>query len=629
MKSNRISKKISLIILSTLLTGLLWSCSGGGGGGGENATKNVLSNVTDQLEADLVQAGLSPNISASAKVGAQTAASSMTNDLLNVIPAAFDGAFDTIAAAGLNDTLLQTALSTIIDSLLSNIAGQESLVSVHSSARIATLPTNFSSLLTSLTTRIATKAAKNSSNLQTLTSALIAGLGKVGATATEIETTYVSSIVQTATTVVMSTTTDKTTRDSVLSGLGVGIVAGAQQINTLEVNVATIQTATTNSMNTAAVTVDSTYDVSTATNAVVTAVNTESTTSIINETTPASCTLNGQSVGHGSNITAYQASSVAFGGSCVSEIRNCSNGTLSGSYNNSSCSVAAAAACTLNGQNIASGLSVTAYKSASVSFGNTCTSEVRNCSNGTLSGSYTQSSCTVAPAACSFNGQTVAEGSTITAYQTSSVDYGSTCASESRSCSNGILNGSYTNTSCSVAAAANCSFSGQTISHGGNVTAYQTPSVDYGSTCSSQMRSCSNGNLSGSYAYTSCTVSSAIQSSSDYSANGTTFKITVRSSGYSNKYYVDGTETKSLSLKEGYTYYFNVEDSSTNNHPLFVGTTSGGGNYSNEYSSGVTYSRATNGTLTFTVPTDAPSTLYYNCGLHSSMGGLINIVESD
>ena len=116
--------------------------------------------------------------------------------------------------------------------------------------------------------------------------------------------------------------------------------------------------------------------------------------------------------------------------------------------------------------------------------------------------------------------------------------------------------------------------------------------------------------------------------SATYSDNGTTFKITVRSSGYSNKYYVDGTETKSLSLKAGYTYYFNVEDSSTNNHPLFIGTSSGGGNYSNEYSSGVTGTRATNGTLAFTVPTDAPSTLYYNCGLHSSMGGVINISSS-
>ena len=116
--------------------------------------------------------------------------------------------------------------------------------------------------------------------------------------------------------------------------------------------------------------------------------------------------------------------------------------------------------------------------------------------------------------------------------------------------------------------------------------------------------------------------------SATYSDNGTTFKITVRSSDYSsNKYYVDGTEIKSLSLKKGFTYYFNVDDSSTNSHPLFIGTSSGGGNYINEYSSGITNSRATSGILSFTVPTDAPPTLYYNCGLHSNMGAEISIVD--
>ena len=117
--------------------------------------------------------------------------------------------------------------------------------------------------------------------------------------------------------------------------------------------------------------------------------------------------------------------------------------------------------------------------------------------------------------------------------------------------------------------------------------------------------------------------------SATYSDNGTIFKITVNSSGYSsNKYYVDGVQTKSLNLKKGFTYYFNVDEFSTNSHPLFIGTSSGGGNYSSEYSSGITNSRATSGILTFTVPNDAPSTLYYNCGLHSSMGGVINTSPS-
>ena len=77
--------------------------------------------------------------------------------------------------------------------------------------------------------------------------------------------------------------------------------------------------------------------------------------------------------------------------------------------------------------------------------------------------------------------------------------------------------------------------------------------------------------------------------SSTYSDNGTKFTVTVSSL----KYYLDGTLTKSLTLKKGYTYYFDSTDSTTNNHPLFIGTTSTGGSYTYEYSSGVTNSRTT------------------------------------
>ena len=93
----------------------------------------------------------------------------------------------------------------------------------------------------------------------------------------------------------------------------------------------------------------------------------------------------------------------------------------------------------------------------------------------------------------------------------------------------------------------------------------------------------------------------------------------------SSKFYIDGVLVKSLILKKGYTYYFDSTDSTTNNHPLFIGTTSSGGNYSYEYTSGVTNSRTTNDTLKILVPSDSPSTLYYNCGNHVSMGGSITI----
>ena len=110
--------------------------------------------------------------------------------------------------------------------------------------------------------------------------------------------------------------------------------------------------------------------------------------------------------------------------------------------------------------------------------------------------------------------------------------------------------------------------------------------------------------------------------SSTYSDNGTTFTVTVNSS----KYYIDGILTKSLNLKKGYTYYFDSTDSTTNNHPLFIGTISTGGSYTYEYTSGVTKSRTTTETLTFIVPSDSPSTLYYNCGNHVAMGGTITIM---
>ena len=110
--------------------------------------------------------------------------------------------------------------------------------------------------------------------------------------------------------------------------------------------------------------------------------------------------------------------------------------------------------------------------------------------------------------------------------------------------------------------------------------------------------------------------------SSSYSDNGTAFTVTVNAS----KYYIDGILTKSLILKKGYTYYFDSTDSSTNNHPLFIGTNSYGGSYTYEYTSGVTNSRTTNETLKFVGPSDSLSTLYYNCGNHTAMGGLITIL---
>ena len=54
---------------------------------------------------------------------------------------------------------------------------------------------------------------------------------------------------------------------------------------------------------------------------------------------PASCIFNGSVVAHGDTVTAYENASVAFGSSCVFELRTCNNGTLDGSYMYSNCTV--------------------------------------------------------------------------------------------------------------------------------------------------------------------------------------------------------------------------------------------------------------------------------------------------
>ena len=132
---------------------------------------------------------------------------------------------------------------------------------------------------------------------------------------------------------------------------------------------------------------------------------------------------------------------------------------------------------------------MTAYQAASVVYSNSCTPESGSCSNGSLSGSYSFGSCSVqSPATCSFNGQTIAHDASLTAYQVNSVAYGEECSSETRNCSNGTLGGTYSNSSCSVAAAAGCSFGGQTVDHGSSIKAYLSDSVAYGQTCSTQTR---------------------------------------------------------------------------------------------------------------------------------------------
>jgi plastocyanin len=71
-------------------------------------------------------------------------------------------------------------------------------------------------------------------------------------------------------------------------------------------------------------------------------------------------------------------------------------------------------------------------------------------------------------------------------------------------------------------------------------------------------------------------------------------------------------------LYRGFTYTF--VNTTGGSHPFAIRVSNGGSNYNRGVSGSQT------GTQTFTVPMDAPATLYYQCTLHSSMGNVINIV---
>lgn len=100
--------------------------------------------------------------------------------------------------------------------------------------------------------------------------------------------------------------------------------------------------------------------------------------------------------------------------------------------------------------------------------------------------------------------------------------------------------------------------------------------------------------------------------------------FSVTNSGAS-AYLIDGYSNYPINLVRGNQYVFQI---SATGHPFWVQTSAGSYNPANVYSTGITNNGTQNGTLTFNVPEDAPSTLYYVCQYHGSMGGVINITSA-
>lgn len=116
----------------------------------------------------------------------------------------------------------------------------------------------------------------------------------------------------------------------------------------------------------------------------------------------------------------------------------------------------------------------------------------------------------------------------------------------------------------------------------------------------------------------------------DYVTNSLTvnYKFVLGANGTSDYTFIDSDNIwfptvendPVLYLRRGEVYTF--VNNSGGGHPFEIRDSDGG----SAYNTGVTNNGAASGSIVFKVPMSAPSTLYYQCTNHSSMGNTINIV---
>jgi len=100
------------------------------------------------------------------------------------------------------------------------------------------------------------------------------------------------------------------------------------------------------------------------------------------------------------------------------------------------------------------------------------------------------------------------------------------------------------------------------------------------------------------------------------------FNVTADSTTTS-AYTINGQLNSTLNLRRGVSYTFQV---TSPGHPFYIKTAAVAGT-GDTYDTGVTNNGLTSGTLTFSVPANAPSSLFYQCSLHAAMTGGITITN--
>ena len=87
--------------------------------------------------------------------------------------------------------------------------------------------------------------------------------------------------------------------------------------------------------------------------------------------------------------------------------------------------------------------------------------------------------------------------------------------------------------------------------------------------------------------------------------------------------FTQNTDDPTLFLNRGEKYHFNLN---ATGHPFYIKTTRSTGS-GDQYTAGVTNNGAQVGVVTFYVPYNAPSELFYQCGAHSGMGNTMYVLK--
>ena len=91
-------------------------------------------------------------------------------------------------------------------------------------------------------------------------------------------------------------------------------------------------------------------------------------------------------------------------------------------------------------------------------------------------------------------------------------------------------------------------------------------------------------------------------------------------------YTINGLQDPGFTFQRGVTYVFQL--SNVGSHPFWIKTALGGSfsGGANAFNTGVINNGGTSGSVVFTTPIGAPDQLFYQCGIHAPMSGVLTII---